>query len=247
MKCAPTVTARPALAVVLVSVLVSFSACSKKESLVLLDLRVSGPLGAPVASVRLSAPGGKTRVITGAVGPEGFRVGYYGPSDDGTLTVTAEALDGVGCVLGRGSATATNLDSGGTSAPTKLFIRPTPASGCAVVDAGGSGNDAATDTAPADSGTDTSSADAGTDTSSADTGTDTTTADTGAGDAPIETGGTDTSVDAGASDAPAEAPADTAGTDTSAADAGTDAPADAPSDTVTDATDDATTTDAGID
>jgi hypothetical protein len=135
---------RPALVIGLVVVagLVSAAACSKKESLALLDLRVSGPLGAPVARVRLSAPGGTTRTVNGAIGPEGFRVGYYGPSEDGTLSVTAEALDGVSCVLGRGSATVTDLESGGTSAPTTLFIRPLPASGCEIVDAGGGNEDA---------------------------------------------------------------------------------------------------------
>jgi hypothetical protein len=140
MRSLPGVAARSVL-VALLAVVASVAACSKKESLVLLDLRVSGPLGAPVAHVRLSALGGKTRTVTGAIGPEGFRVGYYGPSEDGTLSVTAEALDGVSCVLGRGSATVTDLESGDTSAPTTLFIRPLPASGCAVADAGGGGDE----------------------------------------------------------------------------------------------------------
>ena len=63
------------------------------------------------------------------------------------VSVTAEATDGVDCVLGRGSATVPGLESGATSDPTTLFIRPLPASGCAIVDAGGGGEeeDAGTD------------------------------------------------------------------------------------------------------
>jgi hypothetical protein len=134
---------RPVLVLVLISALVSVFACTKHDALVLLDLRGSGPLGAPVVRVRLSAPGWKTRVITGTIGPEGFRVGYYGPADGGAVSVTAEALDGVDCVLGNGSATVPALASGATSDPTTLFIRPLPASGCGVV----GGNDAGTDDA----------------------------------------------------------------------------------------------------
>ena len=97
--------ARPAARPGLAAVVAAFAAaCTKQESLVLLDLRGSGPLGAPVAGFRLSAPGGKTRFINGAIGPEGFRVGYYGPVEGEAVSVTAEATDGVGCVLGRGSA-----------------------------------------------------------------------------------------------------------------------------------------------
>ena len=178
MTRSPAVAARPGLTLglVLVAVLVSISACTKKESLVLLDLRTSGPLGAPVAGVRLSAPGGKTRFINGAVGPEGFRVGYYGPVEDDAISVTAEATDGVGCVLGKGSVTVTGLESGAISDPTTLFIRPLPASGCAIVDAGGGGDeeDAGTDAGHEDAGTD-APADAGpdaTDDAPEDTGTD---------------------------------------------------------------------------
>jgi hypothetical protein len=174
MTRSPAVAAR-AVAVrglILAAVIVSFAAgCTKTESLVLLDVRVSGPLGAPVAGIRLSAPGGKTRFINGAIGPEGFRVGYYGPVEDDAISVTAEATDGVGCVLGKGSATVTDLESGATSNPTTLFIRPLPASGCAVVDAGGgedddAGDDDAGTDAPVDAGTDASDdapEDAGTD------------------------------------------------------------------------------------
>jgi hypothetical protein len=176
MTRSPTVAARPVPVrrLILAAVLAACAAaCTKTESLVLLDVRVSGPLGAPVAGIRLSAPGGKTRFINGAIGPEGFRVGYYGPVEDDAISVTAEAVDGVACVLGRGSATVTDLESGATSNPTTLFIRPLPASGCAVADAGGGGEeedaghedagheDAGTD-APADAGT-AAPDDAGTD------------------------------------------------------------------------------------
>ena len=70
----------------------------------------------------------------------GFRVGYYGPGDGSAVTVTAEALDAVDCVLGSGSATVPALKAGATSAPTTLFVRPQPANGCvpdAGTDAGG--------------------------------------------------------------------------------------------------------------
>lgn len=187
MTRSPAVVARPVplRGLILAAVLASFAAaCTKTESLVLLDLRVSGPLGAPVAGIRLSAPGGKTRFINGAIGPEGFRVGYYGPVEDDAISVTAEATDGVGCVLGKGSATVTDLESGATSNPTTLFIRPLPASGCAVVDAGSGGEEE-------DAGTDAGDDDAGTD-APADAGTDAT---------------DDAAEDAG-TEAPADAPAD---------------------------------------
>jgi hypothetical protein len=202
MRPPSTVATRPVLVLVAVSVLVG--ACTKKESLVLLDLRTSGPLGAPVARVRLSAPGGKTRTITGEIGPEGFRVGYYGPSDDGTLSVTAEALDGVDCVLGRGSATVTDLESGGISAPTTLFIRPLPSSGCAVVDAGGGNQDAAVDTSTE---TDAGATDAPTnDASASDTPTESGNADTNVADAGSDT--TDGATDGTDDDATTDATAD---------------------------------------
>jgi hypothetical protein len=130
---------------------VSLVACTKHDALILLDLRSSGPLGASVALVRLSAPGWKTRVTTASIGPEGLQVGYYGPADGGAVSVTAEALDGAACVLGAGSATVPALASGATSDPTILFVRPLPSIGCALdpVDAG-SADDAGIDDAGAD-------------------------------------------------------------------------------------------------
>ena len=101
----------------------------------LLDLRPSGPLGAPVARIRLSAKGWPKRTVDGTLDAAGFRVGYYGPGDGSAVTVTAEALDAVDCVLGSGSATVPALEDGATSAPTTLFVRPQPANGC-VPDAG---------------------------------------------------------------------------------------------------------------
>ena len=115
-------TVRP----VLVLVLVLVASCTKHDSLVLLELRSSGPLGAPVASIRLSASGWPTRTVAGSIGPEGFRVGYYGPGDGKALTVRAEALDAADCVLGIGSAGVTALAAGAISAPTTLFVRPQP-------------------------------------------------------------------------------------------------------------------------
>lgn len=162
---------RPVL--VLVAVLVAVAACTKHDSLVLLELRSSGPLGAPVVGIRLSASGWPTRTVAGSIGPEGFRIGYYGPGDGKAVTVNAEALDAVGCVLGGGSAGVPALAGGATSAPTTLFIRPQPGNGCAF-DAGTGGIDAD----EADAG--------GPDTDEADSGGDTT-ADTG-DDAPADTG-----------------------------------------------------------
>jgi hypothetical protein len=193
----------PHLVLVLVAVLVSVSGCTKHDALVLLDLRSSGPLGARVALVRLSAPGWKTRIATATIGPEGFRIGYYGPADGGAVSVTAEALDGADCVLGKGSATVPALASGATSDPTTLFVRPLPDSGCALdpVDAGagddaggqdtGGGEDAGEDTGGEDtSGGDETSTDAapsdagpGTDAAPSDAGpgTDATPSDAGPG------------------------------------------------------------------
>jgi hypothetical protein len=158
--------------------------CTRNDSLVLLDLRSSGPLGAPVARVRLSAPGWPTRTMTGSIGPEGLRVGYYGPGSGGPVTVTATALDAVDCPLGSGSATVAKLAAGATSDPLTLFVRPTPATGCvpdAGMDASGSVDDAGAD---ADDGGDAGSPDAGTDAS-----------DDGAGDAAADSP-TDTTADA---------------------------------------------------
>jgi hypothetical protein len=152
-------------------------ACTRDDSLVLLDLRSSGPLGAPVVRIRLSAKGWSTRTVGGSLGPEGFRVGYYGPANGGAVSVTAEALDDVGCVLGSGSATVPMLASGATSDPTPLFVRPLPANGC-VPDAG----------APDGGGEDSGGEDSGgeDDGGSADGGTDA--ADDGAGDAGSDVG-----------------------------------------------------------
>jgi len=147
----------PVLVLVLVSVSALLPACTKHDALVLLDLRTSGPLVAPVARVRMSAPGWDTRVVTASLDSEGLRLGYYGPADGGAVSVTVEALDGRDCVLGKGSGTVLMLASGGTSDPLTLFVRPLPDSGCKVVggtdDAGADGggtDDASTDDAGAD-------------------------------------------------------------------------------------------------
>ena len=124
----------------ILALLLGLAGCTKEESLVLLDLRPSGPLGAPVARIRLSAKGWPKRTVDGTLDAAGFRVGYYGPGDGSAVTVTAEALDAVDCVLGSGSATVPALEDGATSAPTTLFVRPQPANGCvpdAGTDAGG--------------------------------------------------------------------------------------------------------------
>lgn len=185
-------------ALLLVFALAAVTACTKEDSLILLDLRTSGPLGAPNTHVRLSAKGWKTRTVGGTIGVEGLRVGYYGPGDGGGVSVLAEALDGVDCVLGSGSAAVPALKAGATSEPTKLFIRALPANGCvpdAGTDAGeDAGTDAGTDAgadAPDDTGTDAGD-DAGTDvnTDAGDDGVDAVTAD-----ASDDAGGSDGAVD----------------------------------------------------
>ena len=117
--------------------------CTKKDSLVLLDLRASGPLGAQVVRIRLSAKGWQTKTVDGTLDAAGFRVGYYGPGAGKAVSVIAEALDAADCVLGSGEATVPKLEAGATSAATTLFVRPRPGNGC-VVDAGtpDSGEDA---------------------------------------------------------------------------------------------------------
>jgi hypothetical protein len=155
-----TQTGRRSLSIL--ALLLGLAGCTKEESLVLLDLRPSGPLGAPVARIRLSAKGWPKRTVDGTLDAAGFRVGYYGPGDGSAVTVTAEALDAGDCVLGSGSATVPALEDGATSAPTTLFVRPQPANGC-VPDAGtdAGGDDAGSD-APVDASTDATD-DAGTD------------------------------------------------------------------------------------
>ena len=119
-----------------------------------------------MVSIRLSARGWQTRTVPvpGSIGPEGFRVGYYGPGDGKAVTVSAEALDGVDCVLGIGSAGVPALAAGATSAPTPLFVRPQPDNGCAV-DAGTGGVDAGETDA---GGTDADESDTGVDADDAD-------------------------------------------------------------------------------
>ncbi|HMF44717.1 MAG TPA: hypothetical protein VKQ32_28775 [Polyangia bacterium] len=142
-------------ALIVAAALLSNVSCSRSDSLVLLDLRRSGPLGEPVARVRLSASGWPTRTVTGDIGADGFQVGYYGPGKGAAVTVTAEALDAVDCVLGSGSATVAKLSAGATSDPVTLFIRPLPANGC-VPDAGmmDAGDDAGDDGGGTDAGMD---------------------------------------------------------------------------------------------
>jgi hypothetical protein len=146
-------TARRSFSIVVL--LLGLAACTKEDSLVLLDLRPSGPLGAPVARIRLSAKGWPTRTVDGALDVAGRHVGYYGPGDGGAVTVIAEALDAADCVLGTGSATVPALEAGAISAPATLFVRPEPARGC-VPDAGSdaAGEDAGSDGGGTDAGDD---------------------------------------------------------------------------------------------
>lgn len=191
-------TGRRALS--LLALLAGLAGCTKEESLVLLDLRTSGPLGAPVARVRLSAKGWPTRTVDASIDTAGFRVGYYGPGDGSGVTVTAEALDAVDCVLGSGSATAPALKAGATSDPLTLFVRPQPANGCVpdagMEDAGTDGGEDAGMDAPVDAGTD-AEADAGVDAeadAAEEAGTDAT-PDGGANDADDDASAADATVD----------------------------------------------------
>jgi hypothetical protein len=180
---------RPVLVLVFVAVLVSVASCTKHDSLVLLELRSSGPLGAPVVGIRLSAKGWPTRTVAASIGPEGFHVGYYGPGDGKAVTVNVEALDAVACVLGVGSAGVPALAAGATSAPTTVFVRPQPGNGCAF-DVGTGGIDAGE---PDTGGPDTDEPDTGDD-AAADGGDD---ADDDAGDDAAADGGVDADDDAG--------------------------------------------------
>src|SRR5262249_55544768 len=123
------------------------------------DLRTSGPLGAPIARLRLSAKGWPTRSISGDIGLAGFQVGYYGPGNGGAVGGTVGALGAVDCVLGSGTGPVAERAAGAISDPTLVYIRPLPANGCVpdagttddggVDDAGddGGGMDASDDTA----------------------------------------------------------------------------------------------------
>ncbi|HEY7371534.1 MAG TPA: hypothetical protein VIF57_05095 [Polyangia bacterium] len=186
---------------------VGLGSCTKNDSLVLLDLRTSGPLGAPIAGVRLSAKGWPTRTVGGDIGLAGLQVGYYGPGNGGAVSVTVEALDAVDCVLGSGTGTVAKLAAGATSDPTLVFIRPLPANGC-VPDAGSTddggvdgGDDGGGDDGGADGGTDASddtAGDAGDD-SAADAGSD------------VGVDSAADAMDAATTDAPGDATNDAAG------------------------------------
>jgi hypothetical protein len=198
--------AAAAFAIALGAVL-GVSACTKKDSLILLELRASGPLGAPVVRIRLSAKGWKTKTQDGTLDAAGFRIGYYGPGDGKAVSVTAEVIDAADCVLGSGEATVPKLEAGETSAPTTLFVRPRPENGC-VVDAG-----------TPDSGEDAPGQDSGQD--GGEDASEDAPSDIGA-DVPSETGTDDGRVDTGEVDAGTDASAFDAGDDGATLDAGTD-------------------------
>ena len=110
----------------ILALLLGLAGCTKEESLVLLDLRPSGPLGAPVARIRLSAKGWPERPVEGTLDAAGFRVGYYGPGDGSAVTVTAEALDAGDCVLGSGSATVRRSRTGRPARPRRCSSGRSP-------------------------------------------------------------------------------------------------------------------------
>ena len=143
----------------LVAVVAAMAGCKPEaDALVLLDVRGSGMFSPPAATLQLSAPGWPTRSVAGTLGPEGVRVGYYGPGGSAAVTITVAALDARSCVVGGGSATALTVASGATTAPITLFVRPLAPNSCgsdagsdasldAAVDADAS-RDANTDASP---------------------------------------------------------------------------------------------------
>jgi hypothetical protein len=122
--------------VVVVGAALAIGACRKTtDSLLLLDVRASGALSEPVASLRFSVPdragvGWPVRTVPGDLGSGGVKFGYYIPGGAGPVTVLAEALDDGGCVLGNGTATVQATPPGGTSLPTTLFVRPISSTAC---------------------------------------------------------------------------------------------------------------------
>jgi hypothetical protein len=111
-------------------------ACQKADRLLLLDVRASGDLPTTVSALRFSAMDWKTRSVAGVLGPGGLLFGYYGPSGSGPVTVTVEAIDARGCVLGSGSATVLDTSSGQTAPATVVYVRPLPDTMCMLPDAG---------------------------------------------------------------------------------------------------------------
>lgn len=111
-------------------------ACRKADRLLLLDVRASGDLPTTVSAVRFSATKWPTHSVAGVLGPRGLLFGYYGPSGSGPVTVTAEAIDATGCVLGTGSATVLDTSSGQTAPATVLYVRPLLGTSCMLPDAG---------------------------------------------------------------------------------------------------------------
>ncbi len=141
---------------VLAALVLGAGACHKADRLLLLDVRPSGGLPTTVSAVRFSAMGWPTHSVAGVLGPAGLLFGYYGPSGGGPVTVTAEAIDGSGCVLGTGSATVLDTSSGQTAPATVLYVRPLPTTTCMFPDAGFD-----TGTADAEAGADAPDADGG--------------------------------------------------------------------------------------
>ena len=118
-------------ALALLAVVAAIGACKPEaDALVLLDVRGSGMFAPPATTLQLSAPGWPTRSVTGTLGPDGVRVGYYGPGSSAAVTITVAALDARACVVGSGSATALMVAPGATTAPITLFVRPLSSNTC---------------------------------------------------------------------------------------------------------------------
>jgi hypothetical protein len=116
------------------ALVVGAGACKKSpDALLLLEVRSSGPLVAPVARVRFSLPdraGWPSHVVGSDLGAGGLKFGYYVPGG-APVTVLGEALDGKDCVLGQGTLTFPATAGGAVSQPMTLFVRALPSSGCA--------------------------------------------------------------------------------------------------------------------
>jgi hypothetical protein len=130
--------------------------CRKGDRLLLLDVRASGSLLAPVKSVRFSAPGWTTRSIDGPLGAAGVLFGYYGPPGDGTVTVTVDALDASGCVLSTGTVVVADTAAGKATPTTVVYVLAIIPPTCTLPDAGT--DTATTDAADASDATDAAAA-----------------------------------------------------------------------------------------
>ena len=132
--------------VLLVTVALQASACSnQKDALLLIDVQLAP--GLPTLTALRFSILDHSQVHTQTVAPTVTRFGYYvGGGISGTLTVLAEALDGQGCVVGRGTVTVDGVRAGETSPIVSVQVGALSVPSCAA--------DAGTDVATGDAGPD---------------------------------------------------------------------------------------------